>query len=271
MTQPCWIARKRHLLELRHDFVIALFSSFGYSRTAAMEDEEKEKNYLLDVLGYPFDRAGFPLFIVGSLLILASNFATILPVVGLFSVIFIFAYLSGLFFELVYLSAIDQDNLYCFPDLADPFEDILLPAVKVIAVVFISFAPLIAWEVWGDSEHEYATAIRFGLVGWAALYFPMAMLATVIFGTITGASPHIVLPGIFNAGPIYLVSVALIFGLYCLEAFSGSFLPEGIWGNISAAIIAMFVVMTTARTLGLLYLRREDELGWVYQRESPAR
>lgn len=230
--------------------------------------EEPDIPFALDILTYPFHKSGYPLFFVGVILILLSNFASVMPVVGGFASIFIFAYLSGLFFELVNLSATDQEELYSFPDLSDPWEDIALPAIKVVGVIAISFLPLIAWEVWGDPESPNAGAIWYASVAWAALYFPMAMLATVIFGSLFGASPHIVFPAIFRSGGLYIVAALLVFALIALETFSGYFLPEGITGLIVSAFIVMFVMMTTARTLGLLYLRREDELGWVYQRET---
>ncbi len=233
-----------------------------------MKDEEPDIPFALDILTYPFHKSGYPLFFVGAILILISNFASVMPAVGGFATIFIFAYLCGLFFELVNLSATDQEDLYSFPDLSDPWEDIALPAIKVIGVVAISFLPLIVWELRGDAESPNADAIWYASVAWAALYFPMAMLGTVIFGSLIGASPHIVFPAIFRSGSLYIVAALLVFALICLETFSPYFLPEGVSGYLVSALIVMFVMMTTARTLGLLYLRREDELGWVYQRET---
>lgn len=232
-----------------------------------MKEEEDKIPFALDILTYPFHKSGYPLFFVGAILIIISNIVTKAPMGG-FAWIFIFAYLCGLFFELVYLSATDREELYAFPDLTDPLEDIAYPAIKVFGVVAISFLPLICWEIWGDPESEYATAVWYGSVVWAAFYFPMAMLGTVILGSLIGALPHIVFPAIFRSGALYLVAALLVFGLICAETFSQYYLPGGITGRILAALIAMFVMMTVARTLGLLYLRREDELGWFYQRET---
>lgn len=233
-----------------------------------MKDEEPEIPFALDILTYPFHKTGYPLFFVGAILIILSNLAFFAPAIGGFAMIFIFAYLSGLFFELVNLSATDQEELYSFPDLSDPWEDIALPAIKVVGVIATSFLPVIALGLWGDPESPNADVIWYASIAWAALYFPMAMLGTVIFGSLIGAMPHIVFPAIFRSGALYLVAALLVFALICLETFSGYFLPRGISGHILAALIAMFVIMTTARTLGLLYLLREGELGWVYQRET---
>ena len=230
--------------------------------------EETEIPFALDILTYPFHKSGYPLFFVGAILILLSNFATVMPVVGGFASLFIFAYLCGLFFELLNLSATDQEELYTFPDLSDAWEDIALPAIKVVGVVAISFLPLIVWELSGDAESPNANAIWYSAVAWAALYFPMAMLGTVIFGSLIGASPHIVFPAIFRSGGLYFIVALLVFALICLHTFSGHFLPEGIPGLIISALITMFVMMTVARALGLLYVRREEELGWFYQRET---
>jgi hypothetical protein len=232
------------------------------------KDEESDIPFALDIITYPFHQSGYPLFFVGAILICLSSLAIYAPVIGGFASLFIFAYLSGLFFELVNLSATDQEELYSFPDLSDPWEDIALPAIKVIGVVAISFLPIIAWSFWGDPESTNADAISYASIAVAAIYFPMAMLGTVIFGSLIGAMPHIVFPAIFRAGGLYLVAVLLVFGLFCFGPLSLYFLPGGVTGYILAALIAMFVLMTIARTLGLLYLRREDQLGWVYQRET---
>ncbi len=227
------------------------------------EEESRVIPFFLDVLRYPLTKSGIPILIVGVILLLASNFASILPLIGLFALLFIFAYLSGLYFELIHLSATGQDEIYCFPDLSDMIEDIVRPGFQVLGVFLISFAPLIAFAIWGDEASLYYGEIELGLTAWAAFYFPMAMLATVLFGTIRGALPHVVLPAIFRSGPLYLVAIILTFGLACAQLFVPEVLSSSIWiGSIVTALVSMFTLMASARTLGLLYLRREEELAW---------
>ncbi|MEM9283324.1 MAG: hypothetical protein AAGA96_15995 [Verrucomicrobiota bacterium] len=221
------------------------------------------------MLTYPFTRSGFPIVVVGMLIIIASNYATHLAVVGQVGWILAMIYLSALYFELISLSATDQEELYCFPDLSDFAEDILFPALKVFGAILISLAPLIAWKIWGNPDETYSRTFELIGVAWAALYFPMAMLATVVFGTLMGASPHVVIPAILRSGPLYLVTSGLILGLACAELFSASFLVGPAWlAQIAAAFLVLYILMASARALGLFYILKEDQLQWFYEFEE---
>jgi len=232
-------------------------------------DKPIRDSYLLDVLNYPFTRSGFPILVVGTLMVLVTNYATYLSAVGYVVWALIRFYLAALYFELINLSATDQENLYCFPDLSDFVDDIVFPAFKVFGVTFISFAPLIVWNLWGEPTHPFSIALELLGIAWAALYFPMAMLATVIFGTLLAASPHVILPVILRGSPLYLVTVALVFALTCTKVFSSYLFIGPAWlSQIAAAFLVIYVLMESARALGLFYVLREGELNWFYRREK---
>ncbi len=233
---------------------------------------EQQPNFILDVLSYPFRKGGRNILIVGAILLILSQFGSIFPAVGLFVTLFVFAYLCGLYFELVLLSTDDEGAIYSFPDLNDPLDDILLPTLKVLGVILISFAPLFAWLLWGDESAAYADGVTYGLVAWGIFYFPMAMLATVIVGTSTAGLPHIVLPSIVRSGPLYLLAAALVVGIYLLGASAHQFLSE--WPLLTipiTSLLSMYVLMANARTLGLLFQRKEKDLNWFYSREEQTR
>jgi len=234
-----------------------------------VEDPDEEispVSFAWDVLSYPFRRNGRPFLVVGTIILLLGeflgNFQT-LGFVGLVANLLIFAYLCGLYFELIEISSHENDTVHCFPDLTEPLDDIAWPTLKVIGVLLIAHLPLSAWYLWGDPEAASTAWVAPTLLGVAAFYFPMAMLGTVMHGTLLAASPHIVLPAIFRSGVLYFFAAVLISGLYAGQWYAADFLPQNVWlVGILKAVISMYLLLTNARALGRLYLRRENEIGW---------
>lgn len=203
------------------------------------------------------------MLVVGTILFVISSLVSYSPFLGGTASLFVFAYLCGLYFELVELSSDEDNELFTFPDISDPIEDIVLPTVKVIGVIIISFLPLIAWIIWGDDSLPLYNETIYALVALGIFYIPMAMLATITLGSLRGAMIHIVLPSIFKAGPLYLLAAFMLGAIYTAEAFAFCYLDQWPFVTIPiAAFIAMYALMTNARTLGLLLQRREEELGW---------
>lgn len=226
-------------------------------------DSEPRPNFVADVLSYPFRKGGFNMLVVGTILFVISSLVSYSPFLGGTASLFVFAYLCGLYFELVELSSDEDNELFAFPDISDPIEDIVLPTVKVIGVIIISFLPLIGWIIWGDDSLPFYNETIYALVAWGTFYIPMAMLATITLGSLRGAMIHIVLPSIFKAGPLYLLAAFMLGAIYTAEAFAFGYLDQRPFVTIpAAAFIAMYALMANARTLGLLLQRREEELGW---------
>lgn len=92
----------------------------------------------------------------------------------------------------------------------------------------------------------------------------MAMLAVVILGRLGGMSPHIVIPAIFRGGWLYWIAVAMLCLLYIAELTTNSIFEDRlIVGNLIAAVLGMFTIMTSGRILGIVFRDREEELDWL--------
>ena len=154
-------------------------------------DSEPRPNFVADVLSYPFRKGGFNMLVVGTILFVISSLVSYSPFLGGTASLFVFAYLCGLYFELVELSSDEDNEFFAFPDISDPIEDIVLPTVKVIGVIIISFLPLIAWIIWGDDSLPLYNETIYALVALGIFYIPMAMLATISLGSLRGAMIHI--------------------------------------------------------------------------------
>jgi hypothetical protein len=229
--------------------------------------------FIRDVLTYPLQRNGRPFLVVGSLILLLGEFIGTLQTLwfaSLTSSLLIFAYLCGLYYELIEISSHEDDTVHSFPDLTELLDDIAWPTLKVLAVLLLSSWPMWAWYLWGDPEASVSSWVVPVLLGLATLYFPMAMLATVMHGTLLATSPHIVLPAIFRGGLLYLLAAGLIGGLYAGQWYSSHLLPENPWLAAGVrSVTSMYLLLTNARALGRLYLWKEEKLAWFRESEEP--
>jgi len=126
--------------------------------------------------------------------------------------------------------------------------------------IILSFSPYFIYINLSDDHSIVSTAlITLGLI-----YFPMALLAVIILGRLSAANPLIVFPSIFRAGWTYWLGISLLILLYLVE----NYLEKLLSGNIFIEVIVMstitsYTLMANARTLGLIYRERQEELYWI--------
>lgn len=217
---------------------------------------------LKDILTYAYRGGGKYVLIICAALSLVGKLAAFAPIIGLMAILLLSAYFSATYFQMIQSSATGGKEAPEFPDVTNWFEDLIQPMLQIIAVVVVSFGPLICHALWVDEGYT-SPWIGFCLVGLGVIYFPMAMLAVVVLGHTMALSPHIVIPAIFRAGWLYWVGVVMLCLLYLTsswveEVFSGSL----ILGSLVMAIAGAYTFMTNARILGVVFRERQDELGW---------
>ncbi|MDQ8190702.1 hypothetical protein [Roseibacillus persicicus] len=218
---------------------------------------------LRDGLAYPFRENGRMILIWGAILGVASDLASILPVIGLIAWLVLAGFFCSTFFEIMVSSASGSDDCPGFPNLSDLLEDLILPFIKVVAVALFSFAPALIFAFTADGGAA-TYVLLMALVGVGIVYFPMAILGVGILGTFRALSPHIVVPSIFKAGGLYWAIVGILFAVYVLQSFLLALLGEiFIVGALVAAFVSMLALMINGRLLGLLYRNKEDELEWI--------
>ncbi|MCH7225336.1 hypothetical protein [Haloferula sp. A504] len=215
-----------------------------------------------DIFGYPLRGGGKYIFFIGAALFVVVEWAAAAPVVGWLAALLVTAYISAMYFEIIQTTATGSDEAPDFPTVAGVMDDMILPMLKVWLVGLVSFGPVLAYAiiVGEDANPE----MLFGLLGLGAVYFPMAMMAVAVLGHAGALSPHIVLPAIVRAGGIYWLAVFLICLLYLSERFIGE-LFEGIpiIGTVVRSLVAMYVLLTNGRSLGIIYRERREEMGWI--------
>ena len=218
---------------------------------------------LADILTYPFRGSGIYIFIIGSVIGGLSALATYAPLIGAIAVLLLTAYFCSIYFEIIQSTAAGDSEAPAFPDTTNIISDMIWPMLQVVIVLLASFGPFIAYQLW-FVEDGHDPMIGYGLLGFGVLYFPMAMLAVVVLGSIWCLSPHIVIPGIFRGGLLYWLSVLLLCLLY-----AANFLIEVLTANsvivsmLVTSILSMYTLMVNGRVLGIVYREREEQLGWL--------
>lgn len=216
-----------------------------------------------DSFRYPFRENGRMILIWGTILSGIPALTAWIPMIGPIVSLLIGAYLCAVFFEVMVTTATGSDDCSGFPDLSDILEDLIMPFIKIVAALLVSFLPYLIL-LFSLSDSALFQPLSYLLIVFGIAYFPMAILAVGILHTFTALSPHIVVPAIKDAGGFYWVIVGILILVFVLEsvveAIFGDFFFLGV---VTSAFIGMLALMINGRLIGLLYRNREEELGWV--------
>jgi len=148
-----------------------------------------------------------------------------------------------------------KDELFSFP--TEPRE-ILEDFAKLILPYLICFLPSILYFAL-TQRHDGIFRL---LLGAGTFYFPMFLLAVILFDSAPGFNPLLHLVSIISAFFAYgllVIQCLLIVGLFLLIAFLFSRSP------LTAFLILpleMYFMILFAHLLGRFYYRHEDKLRW---------
>jgi len=215
-----------------------------------------------DIFTYALRGSGKYILITGAVLSVIADFVSLAPLIGGLAGMVLFGYFCALYFEVIQMTATGGSEAPEYPNTANLMEDIIWPALQTILTGVVSFSPAIAYAVFGP--RDASPGVFLALLGFGAAYFPMAMLAVVVLGRMSAASPHIVIPAIFRAGWLYGLAVFLLLLLYMAQAFVSGFLSNmPIVHSLVLAVVGMYALLTNGRVLGVIYREREEALNWL--------
>jgi len=218
---------------------------------------------LKDIFTYAYRGSGKYVLVVCIVLSVIASLVNFAPVIGAIASLLLGAYFCAIFFQLIQSTAVGGKEAPEFPETSNIVEDIIWPMFQIIVVMVVSFGPAVLYAVFAEVS-DLKPHIFHGLIGLGVIYFPMAMLAVVVLGYMGAMSPHIVLPGIFRAGWLYWLAVILLTVLYISEIALGKLLSgQFILGPLVMAVFTSYTLMTNARTLGVIYREKQEELGWL--------
>lgn len=219
-------------------------------------------NFFTDIITYPFRGGGKYILLIGAMLSLGSDLASMAPLVGGIASLLLFGYFCAVYFKIIESSAVGGKEAPEYPELSNLMEDVIWPMLQIVLILLVSFGPLWGYLfAFGEAANG---GVVLALTCLGILYAPMALLAVVILGYMGALSPHIVIPAVFRAGWLYLAAILLLGAIYGIEACITHFLAG--WFIVKFLILAvtsMYCLMANGRALGLIFRDRREELNWV--------
>lgn len=223
---------------------------------------------------YPFKADGLVLLTAGTVFYLILHYATFLSsvagLIGLAATIiltvggggFLFAYMKSI----ITTTAEGSDALPDWPDVGEWTEDLAVPFGQMISTVIFSFLPVVGLFVAALGGVEIATWMWILAALGCCAYYPMGLLSVAVHNTIAGLNPLLVVISICRVAVAYTVCCTVLAAVFVVRAlvveYLPTILPVPFLPTLIAGFIGLYLLTVLMRILGLLYLAKENELGW---------
>lgn len=144
-------------------------------------------------------------------------------------------------------------------------QSLLEGALQFAAVYLASFGPWIICRVWLSPQTETMALLCHGLLVLGVCYFPMALLAVVIYEDVAAMNPLLILPSLLKV-PLKYFSVCCVGAALAGAAFlagewlAGFRLP--VVSSIVSSMVSTYAALVMARLMGWFYFCSRDELAW---------
>jgi DNA-directed RNA polymerase subunit RPC12/RpoP len=233
--------------------------------------------WIIDIFLYPISKPGsimlgliilVPLFIkiLGKTLSFAALgfpplliIATIVVVVGIFIRVILWLYFYWYFCECIRGSASGQSRAPETISNAPGLGDMLLQLLKILACLVVFFAPVLI-------RFQYTRTVDvvfWILLSYAVFFFPMGLLAVVMFDSVSGLNPVLLIGSLFST---FLQYCGLIFILvFCTAVLILKAAPNTQGAPVLAFLlrcICIYLMLVGAHLLGRFYWRYQKNLNW---------
>ena len=152
--------------------------------------------------------------------------------------------------------------------------EVVWSVLRFVACFLFFFGPQSLYVYTRSSATEVNYVVLWSLLTYGVLFFPMGILAVVMFESVRGLNPVLIFCSIVGTFLPYCGLVALFYGLGVLFVISeiGSLLAvRGLTGNslLSALLFIVFrragflwLLLVAGHLLGRFYRRYEEKLNW---------
>jgi phage FluMu protein Com len=216
---------------------------------------------IIDVFLYPLSLSGLLnifIFWIGVVFLCLSRFFLI-GIFGFIGRFIVFAYIYYYLIECIRDSATGgiraPDNLRSMPD---SMEEAKSQVLELISSFIIFWGPALGYLIYQlFSKHYPFDVIFMGLLAYGILFFPMGLLAIVVFDSSSGYNPYIWISSIFRTFPQYILLLGILFFFLCLN-----YLITRNLFFIVAIPIQLYLNMIAAHILGRFYYLNSNRLDW---------
>jgi DNA-directed RNA polymerase subunit RPC12/RpoP len=227
---------------------------------------ERELPWLIDIFLYPTSTSGLVnlAFFVGAQLVL--SFLRFLPFLGFVMSILIGFYMFWYITECVRDSAagrIRAPEAFATSGLGEMYSQWL----HIVGCYLIFFGPVGFYFLW----FQRTDIIFWLLLAYGIFFFPMGLLACVMFDSIRGLNPVLLLSSIFStfvqySGLVLLVAT-IVLAVVLFTHMQGT---GNVWQNRASRMflmilfngITLYAIFVVAHLLGRFYYKYQDKLNW---------
>jgi len=237
---------------------------------------ERKLPWIVDIFLYPMNKSGIiVLCIVAGIPFLLHFITKVLAAITLvFTPMFVFLVMFHVFRVLAALVLVPYACWYlceCIRDSAlgairavetagstPGLGELLSQIVRVIICTAISFAPSIVYLI----VQEQLDAIFWVLYGCGVFLLPMALLAFVMFDSLSALNPLLVIGSVWSTFFQYVGLLIFLYAVSALVPLSIYFL-RGYWVTLHLAeFLAFYLVMISAHLIGRFFWRYQEKLNW---------
>ncbi len=138
-------------------------------------------------------------------------------------------------------------------------------ALQFLAIYLVSFGPWTVCTMWLHSDTAAIRWLCHGLLAAGACYFPMAVLAVVIYDSVSALNPLLIVVSIIRALPRYLGLCAWL-GAIAGIGYGADLALTALNVPFVAAVLrgfgALYAAVLLMRTLGWFYFCSREQLAW---------
>jgi len=237
------------------------------------QNGERKLPWLADILLYPTSASGMihiAIFLIVPILIgLLSRyvFSFVRHYGGILSLILyvlLIGYMFYYFAECIRDSAAGglrtPETLTSTPGSSDMLEQF----VSLFACYAFFLGPVTFYRSYiYFSSTQMNSAIFWSLYAYGGFFFPMGILAVVMFNSVNGLNPILLICSIASTFFQYCGIVIFFSGLYVLRTLILSVGQQwGILANVTSNIVLIWLLLVTAHLLGRFYRRYQEKLNW---------
>ena len=241
---------------------------------AKLEVPEEIEPFWHDIVGlfkYPVSGSGIYLLIGGTVFVAVLEFIARLPTIFFYGSIilsiFLAGYLCAYFISVMRSSARGGTSPPDWPDITDMVSNVFRSLLIVSFPATVSFFPALVYWFYSVFFHGHVS-ILIGSVAVGALYYPMALVASVMTGAPMNSANIVgIVSSIVKVRREYFFAELVLAFLACVS-FVAYFIVTVVTGALAGAIIAgfalrftyLYFLMIYAHILGLLYRQSESRI-----------
>lgn len=136
--------------------------------------------------------------------------------------------------------------------------EMFFQTLRIIGCFIFFIAPVLFYSQYAQK----ADFIFWSLMAYAVLFFPMGLLAVVVFDSISGLNPVLLLGSIFSTFFQYCGLVILFYGLGILLFIITSVIQQSWILAYISGIVFIYLLLVAAHLLGRFFWKYQEKLNW---------